>query len=108
MGTAIAPDGSTFVVGYGTSDSGQHRWVVRKRAADTRPRLQIALGNGSVAVSWPAAATNSVLEWSDSAGDDRVWQMFLGNVTVVNGRKTATLGLTSGERLFRLRTTPGN
>jgi len=32
MGTAIAGDGSTFVVGYGTSDSGQRRWVVRKRA----------------------------------------------------------------------------
>jgi hypothetical protein len=33
MGTAIAPDGSTFVVGYGTSDSGQRHWIVRKRAA---------------------------------------------------------------------------
>jgi hypothetical protein len=107
-GTAIAPDGSTFVVGYGTANSGQHRWVVRKRAADTRPRLQIALGNGSVAVSWPAAATNSTLEWSDSAGVNKVWQSFNGNVTVVNGRKTATLGLTSGARSFRLKNTTGN
>jgi len=51
-GTAIAPDGSTFVVGYGATDSGQHRWVVRKQEAfNSRPRLQIAVGNGSVAVS---------------------------------------------------------
>jgi hypothetical protein len=108
MGTAIAPDGSTFVVGYGASDSGQHRWVVRKRAADTRPRLQIALVNGSVAVSWPVAATNSILEWSDSAGANKVWQTFSGNVTVVDGRKTATLGLTPGARFFRLRNATGN
>jgi hypothetical protein len=108
MGTTITPDGSTFVVGYGTSDSGQHRWVVRKRTADTRPRLQIAAGNGSVTVSWPIAATNSVLEWSDSAGVNKVWQMFLGNVTVANGQKTATLGLTSGARLFRLKNATGN
>jgi hypothetical protein len=32
-GVAIAPSGSVFTVGYGTSDSGQRRWVVRKRAA---------------------------------------------------------------------------
>jgi hypothetical protein len=103
MGTAIAPDGSTFVVGYGTTESGQHRWVVRKRTADTRPRLQITLENGSVAVSWPAAATNSILEWSDSAGANKVWQLFNGNVTVVNGWKTATFGLTPGPRFFRLK-----
>jgi len=108
LGTAIASDGSTFVVGYGTSDSRQHRWVVRKRAADTRPRLQIALGNGSVAVSWPAAATNSILEWSDSAGVNKVWQTFVGNVTVVGTRKTANFGLTSGARLFRLKNATGN
>jgi hypothetical protein len=33
MGTAIASDGGTFVVGWGTSDSGQRHWLVRKRAA---------------------------------------------------------------------------
>jgi hypothetical protein len=108
MGTAIAPDGSTFVVGYGTTESSQHRWVVRKRAADTRSQLQIARGNGSLAVSWPAAATNSVLEWSDSGGVNKVWQLFNGNVTVVNGRKTATLGLTPGARFFRLKNATGN
>jgi hypothetical protein len=32
-GIAIAPSGSVFTVGYGTSDSGQRRWEVRKRAA---------------------------------------------------------------------------
>jgi len=32
MGTAIAPDGSTFVASCGTSDSEQRRWIVRKRA----------------------------------------------------------------------------
>jgi hypothetical protein len=35
MGTAIAPDGSAFVVGFGTSDSGQRHWIVRKRGAAT-------------------------------------------------------------------------
>jgi hypothetical protein len=41
MGTAIAPDGSTFVVGWGTSDSGQRHWIVRKRgAAAPSPRDQ--------------------------------------------------------------------
>jgi hypothetical protein len=39
MGVAIAPDGSTFVVGFGTSDSGQQRWIVRKQAAPS-PILQ--------------------------------------------------------------------
>jgi hypothetical protein len=107
-GTAIAPDGSAFVVGYGISNSGQHRWVVRKRAADTRPRLQIAFGNRSVAVSWPAASTNSNLEWSDSAGVNKVWQMFSGNVTIVDGRKTATFECTPATRFFRLKSTTGN
>ncbi len=30
LGTAIAGSGSVFVAGYGTSDSGQRRWVVRR------------------------------------------------------------------------------
>jgi hypothetical protein len=104
MGTAIAPSGSTFVVGYGTSDSGQRRWVVRKRAAlITPPRLQIAFANRSVAVSWPSANTNSILEWTDSPGVNQLWQTFTGTVCVVNGRNTATLELTPGARFFRLK-----
>jgi len=33
LATTIAPSGSVFTVGFGTSDSGQQRWLVRKRAA---------------------------------------------------------------------------
>jgi len=107
-GTAIAPDGSRFAVGYGTSESGQHRWVVRKREAfNSRPRLQIALGNGSVAVSWPAFYTNSILQWSDSAGANPLWLTFAGTVCVTNGQNTATFDQTPGVRFFRLKSMAG-
>src|SRR5205085_2302155 len=33
LGAAFAPSGSVFTVGYGTSESGQQRWLVRKRPA---------------------------------------------------------------------------
>ena len=102
LGTAIAPDGSTFVVGYGTSESGQRRWVVRKRAIDA-PRLQIALAGQSVVVSWPAAYTNCVLEWTGSAGTNQLWQNCGGTVCVSNGCNTATFALSSGPKLFRLK-----
>jgi hypothetical protein len=107
LGTAIAPGGSTFVVGYGAIESGQHRWVVRKQSPITpRPRLQLAIGGGSVTVSWPDAFTNSVLQWTDSMGVNQVWQPFNGSVCVMDGRITATFNLTPGARFFRL--TVGN
>jgi hypothetical protein len=107
-GTAIAPDGSTFVVGYGTSDSGQHRWVVRKQSAFTPPpRLQIALANRSLTVSWPAANTNSILQWTDSMGATKAWQNFTGMVCVVDERNTATFDVTPKGRFFRLKSTAG-
>jgi hypothetical protein len=40
-GAAIAPSGSVFTVGYGTSDSGQRRWIVRKRAPLSPPIAQL-------------------------------------------------------------------
>ena len=108
-GTAILPDGGTFVVGYGTSDSGQRRWVVRKQAAPINmPQLQIAIGGGGVAVSWPVGYTNSILEWTDSCRTNQLWQTFTGTVRVVDGRATATCELTSGGRFFRLRSTANN
>jgi hypothetical protein len=42
-GIAIAPSGSEFAVGFGTSDSGQRRWVVRKQAAPSPLALATAL-----------------------------------------------------------------
>jgi hypothetical protein len=42
LGTAIAPSGSVFTVGFGTSDSGQQRWVVRKRAPSSSPIALLA------------------------------------------------------------------
>jgi hypothetical protein len=103
LGTALTHDRSTFVVGYGTSDSGQRRWVVRKRAAAHPPRLQIAVANGSVTVSWPAAYTNCTLEWTDSTGVNPLWQTFSGKVSVINQQNAATFDLTpGGARLFRL------
>jgi hypothetical protein len=107
-GTAIAPDGSTFVVGYGTSDLGQHRWIVRKESPFTPPaRLQIALANRSLTVSWPAANTNSILQWTDFMGVNKAWQNFTGMVCVTNGQYTATLELAPGARFFRLKSTAG-
>lgn len=104
-GTAIAGDGTTFVVGYGSTESGQHHWIVRKGAA--HPRLQIAAGNGSVTVSWPAAYANSLLQWTDSMGANQVWQNSTGSVTKVAGQNTATFNLSSRQRLFRLKSTAG-
>jgi len=43
LGAAIAPSGSAFVVGFGTADSGQQRWVVRRRAAPPPISLAAAL-----------------------------------------------------------------
>jgi hypothetical protein len=109
LGTAIAPDGSTFVVGYGATESGQHRWVVRKQSVFTPPpRLQIAIGSGSVEVSWPGAYTNSVLEWTDSPSGTQAWQVCTETVGKVDGRNTVTCGLTSGARFFRLKSAAGN
>jgi hypothetical protein len=108
MGTAIAPDGTTFVVGYGTCNSGPQHWVVRKRAASNiPPRLQIVFGNRLVVVSWPAADTNSILQWTDSSGVNKFWQNFTGTVSVVDGRKTATFGPSPGARFFRLKRAAG-
>ncbi len=103
MGAAIAPSGSAFVAGYGTSDSGQRRWVVRRRAPPgPPPRLQIAWAGGHGAVSWPAAYTNVVLQWTDSRDVNTTWQNFTGRVDVVNGLNTAAFGLTPAARFFRL------
>jgi hypothetical protein len=105
LGAAIAPGGSTFVVGYGTAESGQRHWVVRKRAADP-PRLNIAVANGSAVVSWPATGTNWVLEWSASpSADDASWHAFTETVAEAGGQKLATCGCTPGARFFRLRNT---
>ena len=103
MGTTIAHDGTTFVVGYGSTESGQRHWLVRKRAF--QPRLQIAFVGQSITVSWPAAYTNSTLEWTDSMGASQLWKSFTGAVDVVNGQNTATLDVAAGARLFRLKRT---
>jgi hypothetical protein len=108
MGTAYAPDGSAFVVGYGTSDAGQRRWVVRKQSAPvSQPQLQIAVGNGSVTVSWPSAYTNSVLEWTDSPGIHQPWQVCTETVSKVAGQNTVTCEPGSGARFFRLKSAAG-
>jgi hypothetical protein len=43
LGTTFAPSGSVFAVGYGTSDTGQQHWIVRKRAAPSPTALARAL-----------------------------------------------------------------
>jgi hypothetical protein len=43
LGTTFTPSGSVFAVGYGTSDTGQQHWVVRRRAALTPAALARAL-----------------------------------------------------------------
>jgi hypothetical protein len=42
LGVAIAPSGSVFTVGYGTSDSGQQRWIVRKQVPASPPIALLA------------------------------------------------------------------
>ena len=101
-GAAIAPDGSTFVVGWGTSNSGQRHWLVRKRGGP--PRLQIAVGTAGVTVSWPAGYTNATLEWADSADVNRLWHGCTNTVNVVGDCCAAAFNLAPGARLFRLKT----
>ncbi len=106
MAAAIAPCGSAFVAGYGTSESGQRRWVVRRRAAPmTPPRLQIACAGGNHVVSWPAAYTNSLLQWTLSLDANCNWQNFTGSVSVLNGLNIAAFDFTPGARFFRLKST---
>ena len=108
LGTAIAPSGSAFVAGYGTSDSGQRHWVVRRRAAPiVPPALRIACAGGNGAVCWPAAYTNAVLQWADSPDVNSNWQNVTDSVSVVNGLNTAAFDLTIGARFFRLKSTSG-
>lgn len=108
MGTAIAPNGSTFVVGYGTTESGQHRWVVRKGSTfRPLPRLQIAVTGGSIAVSWPASYTNSILEWTDTCRTNQVWQMCTNSVQQVDGQNMVTCECVPGARFFRLKSMVG-
>jgi hypothetical protein len=42
LGAAIAPSGSMFTVGIGTSDSGQQHWIVRKQAPVSPPTALLA------------------------------------------------------------------
>jgi hypothetical protein len=108
MATAIALDRSAFVVGYGTTESGQRRWVVRKGSAFMAPpRLQIAVAGEAIAVSWPAAYTNSVLEWTDSPGVNAVWQVCPETVHKVAGQNMVTCEPGSGARFFRLKSSAG-
>ena len=108
LGTAMAPDGNTFVVGYGTSDSGQRHWIVRKRATPgPPPQLQIAVADGSVSVSWPASSTSCSLEWTDSTDVTQPWHTCADTVTVIAERNTVNFPISSGVRLFRLKSTAG-
>jgi hypothetical protein len=73
LGTAIAPSGSAFTVGFGTSDSGQQRWLVRKRVPSSPIALLGALQkevNDLVARSAIAGKPASVLlGFLDAIGD---------------------------------------
>jgi len=77
------------------------------RVKDGYLELLCNLEGRFVAVSWPAAYTNSILEWTDSPGVNQLWQMFAGTVCVVDGRNTVTCELTFGARFFRLKSTAG-
>ena len=79
LGAAIAPSGSVFTVGYGTSDSGQRRWVVRKRA-DRRPTppptanftADPTSGNPPLTVQFTDQSTGSITSWNWDFGDGSV------------------------------------
>ena len=106
LGTAIAPSGSLFVAGYGTSDTGQQRWVVRRQVSRLTPfRIQIARAGTSGMVSWPATDTNWVLQWTASLDVNPDWQNFTGTVSAIDGHKLAAVELTGERRFFRLKST---
>ena len=47
------------------------------------PILQIGLGGGQVVLTWPVAASNSVLQTSSTLGANAVWTSITNNVTEV-------------------------
>lgn len=105
LGTVITPSGCAFVVGYGTSDSGQRHWLVRKRIIPLQ--LRVARAGSYGVVSWSAAYANWILEWTDCPGVTSSWHPIAGPVGDTNGLSTITFEVTPGLRFFRLKSTAG-
>ena len=70
------------------------------------PALSISLSGSTAVISWPAPSTGFVLEEATdivTPVSSITWAPIATAPTVVNGRNTVTLTITSGNRIYRLR-----
>jgi uncharacterized repeat protein (TIGR03803 family) len=64
--------------------------------------LQVSASNGSVMLSWPASATNFVLETSDALSAGSVWTPLTSNISMVSNHFILFLAATNNTAFFRL------
>ena len=64
--------------------------------------LQVAASNGFVILTWPASATNFVLETSDTLSASSVWTPLTNNISTVSNNFTLTRSANSTAAFFRL------
>jgi hypothetical protein len=86
LGTAFTPSGSVFAVGYGTSDTGQQHWVVRKRVTHSPATLAQALRKEVTDLIARSALTSERARVLLSILDTMVAEMERGQSTVVCNR----------------------
>jgi uncharacterized repeat protein (TIGR03803 family) len=68
--------------------------------------LQINATNGLVALTWPASATNFVLETSSTIVTSTAWTLLTNGITTVNNNLSLTLPASGGAAFFRLHAKP--
>ena len=66
------------------------------------PALQIQVANGNVVLSWPAGATNVVLQQSSNI-TGTVWGDLPTSPVVTNGQNQVNLPMSTGQCLYRLK-----
>src|SRR5207245_2196065 len=67
-----------------------------------RPTLRVVRSGPSVQLSWPADATNYVLEAAGSLASGTLWRTVTNAPTSQNGWQTLTLSVTNAPQFFRL------
>jgi len=68
--------------------------------------LQISATNGLVVLTWPASATNFVLETSPTIVSSAAWTPLTNGISTVNNNLSLTLPANGGAAFFRLHTKP--
>jgi hypothetical protein len=66
------------------------------------PSLDIVLKQQGITLSWPAWATNYLLQTSDDLGSSSVWTNADAVVRLTNGLSTATVPVSGSTRFYRL------